>query len=73
MDQDLGEADYSPVLVVLHKTGSLLVIMVHGIHQSSAPKTDVGLWILGVEPSHQIGSVQIPGCLSGYDVVAHIP
>ena len=72
VEQNLGEADDGPILVVLHEAGSLLMLLIDGIHKPSAPEADVSLGVLSVKPPHKIGSVQIPGRLSGYDIVAHI-
>ena len=60
MDQYLGEPDDGSVLIVLDKTRSVLMSVVHLVHQPSSPETDVRLRILGIEPPHEIGSVQIP-------------
>ena len=65
MQEYLGEAHDSAVLVVTHQPGSVLMLLVYGIHKLPAPETDVGTRILGVQATHQVRAMQVSRGFSG--------
>ena len=71
MEEDLGKTHYGASLVVFDKSVPALVLLVDGIHQGASPETDITFRVLGIKSPHQVGTVQVTRCLSGYDIPFH--
>ena len=71
MDQDLPETDDGPVPVIVHESLAGLMLLIHGVHESAAPEADIRLRVPGIEPPHQVGSVQVARGFAGDQVILH--
>ena len=61
----------SPSVIHVAAIRSYAVLHMDPVHQVSSPEAYFRLRVFSIKPFHQVGPVQIPGCLSSYYVISH--
>ena len=71
LEKDFHKAHHGGFPVISHQSIPRLMRLVNAIHEAPAPETDIGSRVLRIQALHEVAAVQVPGSLTGYDVILH--